>query len=343
MSLSLFRLGAIASAIRLPASGASVGWNASDFSPTTASFTLASSNTQASSSTLSGRRTIRSLLPIYTGKRYFEIKINTITATNSSMHVGIIGPNALPSSGDWLDMTDQVNARGNGQVFKNGSAFVGSLSNIFTSGSVVGFAVDMGTKNVSIYLNNVFQLTTSFTPNVMYPMAAFEEGPSSVTLQALSTNQTYTPPTGYTAAGDSLGAHSYWRLMNITVPGGGFLEISELQLLEGTVVVSSGQTHSTSNTPSLGVVGDLFDGSTATRPFWSEAVAEASGFYIQVQFSTPRAITAVKQAGFDTSTRYMDGFTLQYSDDGSSWTTLGTKSGLTYPGNNTLSAAYTFP
>jgi hypothetical protein len=39
----------------------------------------------------------------------------------------------------------------------------------------------------------------------------------------------------------------------------------------------------------------------------------------------------------------MQGFTLQWSDDDSTWTTLGSKSGLSYPGNNTLSGLYSFP
>jgi hypothetical protein len=51
----------------------------------------------------------------------------------------------------------------------------------------------------------------------------------------------------------------------------------------------------------------------------------------------------VKQAGYDTSGRHMINFTLQNSDDGSSWTTYSTKTGLAYPGNNTLSATYTVP
>lgn len=40
--------------------------------------------------------------------------------------------------------------------------------------------------------------------------------------------------------------------------------------------------------------------------------------------------------------RYMESFTLQYSDDGATFFTYGSQKGLTYPGNNTLSSEYPF-
>ncbi len=42
----------------------------------------------------------------------------------------------------------------------------------------------------------------------------------------------------------------------------------------------------------------------------------------------------MQMAGFDTASRYPTDITLQWSDDNSSWTTFGTWSGLTYPGDN---------
>jgi hypothetical protein len=41
--------------------------------------------------------------------------------------------------------------------------------------------------------------------------------------------------------------------------------------------------------------------------------------------------------------RHMSAFTLQYSTNDTTWTTLGSKSGLSYPGPTELSSLYSFP
>lgn len=137
-------------------------------------------------------------------------------------------------------------------------------------------------------------------------------------------------------------SHRYWRFTSLTVPGD-YLEISELQLLVGASVYSAGVTPTFSDSAGGDGAGALTDGLLNTRNFWTQAVAQGGGFYIQFDLGVARGVNGVKQGGFDTSTRYMSGFSLQYSDDASSWTTLGSKSGLTYPGNNTLSSVYSFP
>lgn len=136
-------------------------------------------------------------------------------------------------------------------------------------------------------------------------------------------------------------AHQYWRVTGISVPGGTYLEISELQFM--TAGVRQVGTMDSSESPLFGSVSDLNDNNLFNRCYWLRAVAEGSGFFVRVAFATAKAIDGVAQGGFDTSDRYMAGFTLEYSDDNSSWTPLGSKSGLSYPGNNTLSSVYSFP
>lgn len=142
--------------------------------------------------------------------------------------------------------------------------------------------------------------------------------------------------------GDS--PHRYWRVRGISVPGS-FLEISELQLLQEGVDVTAEASKSSSDAPSFGSLSLLFDGNLSSRCFWTNTIAEGAGFWIAFDFGDGevRNVTGVKQGGYDTSDRYMDTFTLEHSDDGVSWTALGTKSGLAYPGNFTLSTEYTFP
>lgn len=137
--------------------------------------------------------------------------------------------------------------------------------------------------------------------------------------------------------------HRYWRINSIDT-GGNFLEISELQLLEDSVDVTSGATKTVNAGPDFATLGAIYDGNLTTRNIWG-LVTNPATVVLHFDFGAgnEKHINGVKQAGFDTDGRHMHGFTLQWSDDNSAWTTLGSKAGLAYPGNNTLSAEYTFP
>lgn len=135
-----------------------------------------------------------------------------------------------------------------------------------------------------------------------------------------------------------MAAHRYWRVNAINIPGGGYLEIGEWNLYSGTTRVDASATISASHTPSLGAVTDLKDGNVSTRCFWSEATAEGADFWIKWDFGTAQAVDGSKFSGFDTSNRYPNAFTLQWSDNGTDWTTQGSASGIPYPGNLTFTA-----
>ncbi len=144
------------------------------------------------------------------------------------------------------------------------------------------------------------------------------------------------------AAGGGGANHRFWRFTGIS--SGSLLEISEIQLLVGATVVSEGKTYSSFTPPETGfALANLFDGSLSTRCYWFSAGYSDPSFYIKIDLGSAMAVDGVKQAGFDTSDRYMTAFTLEYSDDNSTWTTAATKSGLAYPGNNTLSTVYSVP
>lgn len=143
------------------------------------------------------------------------------------------------------------------------------------------------------------------------------------------------------ASGGSAATYRYWRVSGLTIPAGGnFFEVSELQLWSGASR-ATGATLTSSDAPiGGGGVSAIDDDNTGTRPYWSEATAEGAGFWIQWDFGAgnEKAIDGFKQGGFDTSNRFTETLTLEYSSNGSSWSTKGSVSGLTYPGNNTLSA-----
>lgn len=134
-------------------------------------------------------------------------------------------------------------------------------------------------------------------------------------------------------------AARYWRFKSLQIPGGGFLEISELQLFEGATQRTGTLTSSVS--PTSGSVSDLGDNNLNTRCYWFEATAEDPSFWIKFDFGSGNAynIDGFKQGGFDNSSRYIQSCVVEYSNDNTNWTSISnTISGLTYPGNYTLSS-----
>ncbi|MBI5922547.1 MAG: discoidin domain-containing protein [Betaproteobacteria bacterium] len=154
--------------------------------------------------------------------------------------------------------------------------------------------------------------------------------------QLISFGDIYPPP----------GFHTYWRIRGITVDNGSsdYLEISELQILEAGVNITSSATKTSSSAPSGGTLSMLFDNDTGSAPYWTAATAQNAAFWIKFNFNGAlRKVSGVKQAGSNNSTRHIAAFSLQYSDDDSNWVTLGSRTGLSYPGNYTLSSEYPIP
>jgi hypothetical protein len=131
----------------------------------------------------------------------------------------------------------------------------------------------------------------------------------------------------------------YWRIAGVTLTGS-YLEISELQLFNSTTQQTGTLTVSD---PGNGPWTNLTDGNLSTRCYWLATVATSPAFWMQFDFGATVAIDGVKLGGFDTQDRYPTGFRLESSPDGTTWTAVGTKSGLVYPGNNTLSALIPVP
>lgn len=139
------------------------------------------------------------------------------------------------------------------------------------------------------------------------------------------------------------GAHQYWRLVNLQIPSGGYFEVSELEIYDSSSNgLSSAAAITSSKSPAYAGLTSLFDGNTNNRAYWTESVAEGSDFFIQWDFGDgiTRKVDFLRQAGFDKYHRYIDSFTLQYSDDGVNWTDQSSQTGLTYPGDYTWSEYY---
>ncbi len=147
-------------------------------------------------------------------------------------------------------------------------------------------------------------------------------------------------PYRFASAGGGSG-HRYWQVVGVAVAGD-YLQISELQLLAGGTVVSAGITPTSSHTPISHTLADLVDGQLAVdQVTWTQVVAQDPSFYIRFDLGTTQPIDGVRQAGGDTSNRYMSAFTLQYADSPTGpWTDYGSEVGLAYPGHYTLSEVY---
>jgi hypothetical protein len=130
----------------------------------------------------------------------------------------------------------------------------------------------------------------------------------------------------------------YWRITNLSVSSSGYLEISEFGFWFGAVQRTGTFTSATG--PTSGVFGNMTDGNLSTRVYWPKSDI-TSTWWIRVDLGTAQVVNGVKQGGFDTANRTISALTLQYSNDGTSWTTLGSASGLSYPGDNTLSPLIT--
>jgi len=137
-----------------------------------------------------------------------------------------------------------------------------------------------------------------------------------------------------------MSAHRYWRWINIAVDGG-YLEISELRVLNGSTPIAA--TMSSNPLPLTGgeTLSNLADGNLGTRVYWYQSDAQAPTFWVMADLGTAQVVTGMQIGAFDTANRYPSAITLQWSDDNSSWTTFGTWSGLTYPGNNTAGPVLT--
>lgn len=139
-------------------------------------------------------------------------------------------------------------------------------------------------------------------------------------------------PFKFGAAGPAGGSHRYWGLKDFVVSGS-TMELSEIQFLAAGVIVAATMT---TNTGSNGAL--IVDNSLSTSNYWPTASAVTHTF----DFKAAHAIDNVRIGSFDTSSRHPTGFTLQYSDDNSSWTTAHTVSGNTYPGANTYNSVFSF-
>lgn len=139
-----------------------------------------------------------------------------------------------------------------------------------------------------------------------------------------------------------MSAHRYWRWVSFTIPGS-YFEVGELRVVNGSTRLSA--TMSTGTTPGTGAgtEANLADDNLNTRAYWTQADAQAGGFWVQADLGTAQVVTGMQIGSFDTTDRFPSAVTLQWSDNASDWTTFGSWSGMTYPGYKTWGPVLTPP
>lgn len=121
-----------------------------------------------------------------------------------------------------------------------------------------------------------------------------------------------------------MAAHLYWRV-HITVSNGGVASIAEVQYYNASgTLLSTGGTATASSTFSSQTASLAHDGNFTT--FWASNVIPNSGApeWIKYQFAAPVDVSAVRISRRPAQPDQLPlTFSIQYSDDNSSWTVAG--------------------
>lgn len=131
-------------------------------------------------------------------------------------------------------------------------------------------------------------------------------------------------------------AYRYWRLTGFTIADQ-FFEISEVQFFSGATRVNVVMT--SSSAPQFASVGDLNDQNLTTRCYWDSGFVSFSTLWIAGDCGSPVVVNSIRLGGYSVANRYPSALSVEYSPDNINWTQKAAVSGLSYPGNFTLSAS----
>lgn len=128
--------------------------------------------------------------------------------------------------------------------------------------------------------------------------------------------------------------HRFWRLTGICTGGNGTLALSEARLYEAGALADSSATLTATMAPATGVMSSLRDEESSDMVTWPYTVYSQPGFALVWDFGSGFGVDAAALrlgAGSAESTFPLD-LVLQYSEDGLSWTTFESYTGVGFPG-----------
>lgn len=156
-----------------------------------AGVTLTLSNLRATN-TSGVNELVKSTLGKSTGKWYWEITVQTVredlgVANSTQSTSGFVG-----------DSPNSTGYNSSGVIFRNSASLSAAAS--YTTGDVIGFALDMGAGTLQFFKNNVSQYVATGITGTVYAAGGGTSGSSSqMTANFGSTALTYSPPSGYNA------------------------------------------------------------------------------------------------------------------------------------------------
>lgn len=188
------------------------GWNPSDSSPNTAAnMTFSDSNRVVVKNTSSVACMTRGALLRAAGKWYAEIQCTNVSSSAGTFVVGIIQGNESLSNSGWTFSGNAVYYRASGEICIPPSA--GTNIGAYTTGDVIGMAIDFSTRRVWFSKNGTFSgdpvagtgqartLSAATNFGIVFAPTAGGGAGQIATINNASGSQTYSPPSGYTAWG----------------------------------------------------------------------------------------------------------------------------------------------
>jgi hypothetical protein len=161
--------------------------------------TIASGNLNVTSSVGSQSFNAYSSIAALTGKFYAEVLVNTGSAADM---IGVCPSTLNAASARFDGLAGGVGYYADGRKFVAGTASAYGAS--YTTGNIIGIALDMDAQTVTFYKNNTSQgtISSSFTANVAYYFVTGDADSGGGINQSFNFGQqpfTYTPPTGFLA------------------------------------------------------------------------------------------------------------------------------------------------
>ncbi|AAQ63342.1 tail fiber protein [Burkholderia phage BcepNazgul] len=126
------------------------------------------------------------------------------------------------------------------------------------------------------------------------------------------------------------GAHKYWRInCSAAQTGGVGMRVAELRFIDtnGAQIATTGGTASGSAQNTTFGPDNAFDGNTATYYRSNSAPLAGAEIFLGYQWPAAKSVARVQIAVTDNLSGGPSNFTVQYSDDGSAWTTAWTVTG----------------
>ncbi|MFV0678655.1 SPRY domain-containing protein [Variovorax sp. tm] len=129
-----------------------------------------------------------------------------------------------------------------------------------------------------------------------------------------------------------MAAHRYWRATGMEAYGFAGLELTEFQLLAGTVRVDGPATLTSNIVPSAGTLAGLKDDDTATGATWSATALRSLILNWDFGAGVEADVTDIRLGSGSDPTKFLLIALLQFSDDGVSWTDLQLFNAVSWPG-----------